>query len=68
MYLSVYQHVLYDPICEIFADVLSIPISSRSIASTVSEGGGLLGLFTETITDLLCDAPKETILMKAEPG
>lgn len=56
-YLSIYQHVPYDRLCEIFSDVLSIPISPGTVAKMISEGGGLLGLFTETITDLLRDAP-----------
>jgi transposase len=57
VYLSVYQHVPYDRLAEIFADVVGIPVSVGAIASMVSEAGGALGLFVSVVTDLLRDAP-----------
>jgi transposase len=56
-YLSVYQHVPYDRLAEIFADVVGIPVSVGAITSMVAEAGGRLGLFVSVVTDLLRDAP-----------
>ena len=56
-YLSVYQHVPYDRLSEIFSDVIGVPVSTGAIKSMVEEAGGALGLFTSVITDLLQDAP-----------
>ncbi|NNN21525.1 MAG: transposase [Acidimicrobiales bacterium] len=39
------------------AYVLSIPISPGAVAKMIIAGGSLLGLFSKTITDLLCNAP-----------
>jgi transposase len=57
VYLSVYQHVPYDRLAEIFADVVGIPVSVGAIASMVAQAGGALGLFSSVVTDLLRDAP-----------
>ncbi|HEY1831017.1 MAG TPA: IS66 family transposase [Acidimicrobiales bacterium] len=57
VYLSVYQHVPYDRLAEIFVDVVGISVSVGAIAAMVSEAGGALGLFVSVVTDLLRDAP-----------
>jgi transposase len=57
VYLSVYQHVPYDRLAEIFADVLSMPVSLGAIKAMVAEAGGGLGLFLDVVTELLKDAP-----------
>jgi transposase len=57
VYLSVYQHVPYDRLAEIFADVLSMPVSVGAIKAMVKEAGGGLGLFLDVVRDLLRDAP-----------
>jgi transposase len=57
VYLSVYQHVPYDRLAEIFADVLFIPVSVGAIKAMVTQAGGALGLFLQVIADLLRDAP-----------
>ena len=51
--LSVYQHVPYDRLGEIFADVLSMPVSVGAIKAMVAEAGGGLGLFLDVVADLL---------------
>lgn len=57
VYLSVYQHLPYDRLAEIFSDVLCIPVSVGAITAMVAEAGGGLGLFISVVTDLLRDAP-----------
>jgi transposase len=57
VYLSVYQHVPYDRLAEIFADLLSIPVSVGAIKTMVREAGGGLGLFLDVVRELLKDAP-----------
>lgn len=57
VYLSVYQHVPYDRLAEIFCDLLHIPVSVGAIKAMVREAGGGLGLFLSVISDLLRDAP-----------
>jgi transposase len=57
VYLAIYQHLPYDRLAELFADVLGISVSVGALTQMVSEAGGGLGLFTEVVTDLLCDAP-----------
>jgi transposase len=57
VYLSVYQHVPYDRLTEIFVDVLSMPVSVGAITAMVAEAGGGLGLFLDVVADLLKDAP-----------
>jgi transposase len=57
VYLSVYQHVPYDRLGQIFSDVLFIPVSVGAISAMVAEAGGGLGLFLSVVTDLLRDEP-----------
>lgn len=57
MYLSVYQHLPYDRLAEIFADLLAMPVSVGAIKTMVSEAGGGLGLFLDVVADLLRDVP-----------
>jgi transposase len=57
VYLSVYQHVPYDRLGQIFSDVLSIPVSVGAIRAMVAEAGGGLGLFLSVVTDLLRNEP-----------
>jgi transposase len=56
-YLSVYQHLPYDRMAQLFGDVLGIEVSVGALTTMVAEAGGALGLFTEVIRDLLIDAP-----------
>ena len=57
VYLSVYQHVPYDRLAEIFADVLCIPVSVGAITAMVAEAGGALGLFVSRRGRSARDAP-----------
>lgn len=57
VYLSVYQHVPYDRLAEIFTDVVSMPVSVGAIKAMVAEAGGGLGLFLDVVSELLKDAP-----------
>jgi transposase len=57
VYLSVYHHVPYDRLAEIFADVVSMPASVGAIKAMVAEAGGGLGLFLDVVADLFKDAP-----------
>lgn len=57
VYLSVYQHVPYERLSEIFSDLLGISISVGTLTEMVLQAGGRLGLFTDVVTDLLKDAP-----------
>jgi transposase len=57
VYLSVYQHVPYDRLAEIFADLLHMAVSVGAIKAMVREAGGGLGLFLDVVHDLLKDAP-----------
>lgn len=57
VYLSVYQHIPYDRLGQIFADVVGVPVSVGAIKAMVAEAGGGLGLFQQVVTDLLRDAP-----------
>ena len=43
VYLSLYQHVPYDRLAEIFADVLGIPVSVGAIASWLARPAGRSG-------------------------
>lgn len=56
-YLAVHQHLPYDRMAQLFSDVLGIEISVGALAGMVAEAGGLLGLFRDTVRDLLRDAP-----------
>ena len=57
VYLAVHQHLPYDRMAQLFADVLGIEVSVGALAQMVAEAGGLLGLFSEVVRDLLRDAP-----------
>jgi len=57
VYLSVYQHLPYDRLAEIFTDVLAMPVSVGAIKAMVAEAGSGLGLFVDVVTALLEDAP-----------
>ena len=57
VYLSVYQHVPYDRLAEIFTDVVSMPVSVGAIKAMVAEAGGGLGRFLDVVIELLKDAP-----------
>jgi len=57
VYLSVYQHLPYERLAKVFADVVGIPVSVGAIMEMVGEAGGALGLFASVVTDLLRDAP-----------
>jgi transposase len=57
VYLSVYQHIPYDRLGEIFCDLLCIPVSVGAIKTMVKEAGGGLGLFLSVVSDLIKDAP-----------
>jgi transposase len=57
VYLSVYQHVPYDRLGQIFNDVMGISVSTGAIAAIVAEAGGGLGLFTDVVAELLRQAP-----------
>ncbi len=57
VYLAIYQHLPYDRLAELFSDVLGIPVSVGALSQMVAAAGSGLGLFTDTITDLLRDAP-----------
>ncbi len=56
-YLAVHQHLPYERMAELFADVLGIEISTGALAAMVTEAGGKLGVFLDTVKDLLVDAP-----------
>jgi transposase len=57
VYMSVYQHVPYDRLRQIFYDVMGISVSTGALAAMVAEAGGGLGLFKDVVAELLRDAP-----------
>jgi transposase len=57
VYLSVYQHVPYDRLHQVFEDVLGISVSTGAISAMVAEAGGGLGRFYDVVADRLRDAP-----------
>jgi transposase len=57
VYLSVYQHVPYDRLGQIFNDVMGMSVSTGALAAMVAEAGGGLGLFSDVVAELLRDAP-----------
>jgi transposase len=56
-YLAVYQHLPYDRMRRLFADVFGIGIAEGTLVAIVKEAGGALGLFTQVVADLLAAAP-----------
>ncbi len=57
VYLAVHQHLPYDRMAQLFADVVGIEISVGALAQMVAEAGGALGLFSAVVRDLLQEAP-----------
>ena len=55
-YLAVYQHLPYERMAELFADLFGIEVSVGALAKMVAEAGGLLGVFSGVVADLLCEA------------
>ena len=55
MYLSVYQHLPYERLAEMFSDLLQIPVSSGAVVAMVEEAGSGsgLGLFEDVVKDLI---------------
>jgi transposase len=56
VYLAVHQHLPYDRMAQLFADVVGIEVSVGSLAQMVTEAGGALGLFSAVVRDLLQEA------------
>ena len=56
-YLAVHQHLPYERMSQLFSDALGIEVSVGTLATMVGEAGGMLGGFSETVRDLLRDAP-----------
>ena len=56
VYMSVYQHLPYERLAEMFSDLLQIPVSSGAVVSMVSQAGSGpgLGLFEDVVKDLIC--------------
>ena len=56
MYLSVYQHLPYERLAEMFSDLLQIPVSTGAVVAMVSQAGSSPGieLFEDVIKDLIC--------------
>ena len=56
VYLAVYQHLPYDRMAQLFADVVGIEVSVGALAQMVAEAGGALGFFSAVVRDLLQEA------------
>jgi transposase len=56
VYLSVYQHLPYERLAEMFSDLLQIPVSSGAVVAMVKQAGSSPGLesFEEVVKDLIC--------------
>jgi len=57
VYLAVHQHLPYDRMAQLFADVVGIELSGGALAQMVAEAGGALGFFSALVRDLLQEAP-----------
>ena len=59
VYLSVYQHLPYERLAEMFSDLLQIPVSSGAVVAMVKQAGSGDGLelFEEVVKDLICGSP-----------
>ncbi len=57
VYLAVHQHLPYDRMAQLFADVVGIEVSVGALAQMVAEAGGALGFFSAVVRDLLQEAP-----------
>lgn len=56
-YLAVFQHLPYDRMRQVFADVFGIAIAEGTLVGIVKEAGGALGHFAQVVGDLLAAAP-----------
>jgi len=56
-YLAVHQHLPFDRMAQLFADVLGAPVSVGALASMVTEAAGALPPFLGVTRALLHDAP-----------
>lgn len=56
-YLAIYQHLPYDRLARLLADVLGIEVSVGAIAQMAAEACGARGSFSEMIAELLKTAP-----------
>ena len=56
VYLSVYQHIPYERLAEMFGDLLQIPVSSGAVVAMVKQAGSSPGLelFEDVVKDLIC--------------
>ena len=56
VYLSVYQHLPYERLAEMFSDLLQIPVSSGAVVAMVKQAGSSPGLelFEDVVKDLIC--------------
>jgi transposase len=56
VYLSVYQHIPYERLSEMFSDLLQIPVSSGAVVAMVKQAGSSPGLelFEDVVKDLIC--------------
>lgn len=57
VYLAVHQHLPYDRMAQLFADVMGIEVSVGALAQMVAEAGGALGYFSALVRDLLQEVP-----------
>jgi transposase len=59
VYLSVYQHLPYERLTEMFSDLLQIPVSSGAVVAMVKQAGSGPGLelFEQVVKDLICGSP-----------
>jgi transposase len=56
-YLAVHQHLPFDRMAQLFADVLGAPVSVGSLAQMVTEAADATGPFTDQVRELLIQAP-----------
>jgi transposase len=56
-YLAVHQHLPWDRMAQLFADVLGAPVSVGALAQMVTEAADATGPFCEITRELLWDAP-----------
>ena len=56
VYLSVYQHLPYERLAEMFSDLLRIPVSTGAVFAMVTQAGSSPGLelFEDVVKDLIC--------------
>ena len=56
VYLAVHQHLPYDRVAQLFADVVGIEVSVGALAQMVAEARGALGFFSAVVRDVLQEA------------